>query len=417
MNNITPDMARAELARRELMRRRSLNQESENPDIQLSMIQQKHPYLVKLAESLSGNKALESAGNIAGHFNRAVEGTGLPSVAKGFLGTGIEAGRGLANLIPGINVPKQDYAELNVNPYVGQGAEILGEGLAGFPLYKGYQGTKALLEAIPYAKNLPQAARSLLVGTSAGAALSPENRVAGGVLGGAAEAVPLAANAIKNLKPNAFKAIQEGYDTKLKKLTGMFEDVGKDVAQKGIKQIKVPNSFFAELEEIGPQSKTFKRFVNNAKKGSYEDLRKLNTELFKRGTKYSSSPFPSDVERAEDIFAQRDTLNNIISKALHHSGLEESAHKLSKAMGGYKSLKDTYTANPRIAKLVGPNRLIPSKSTVLKENSEFMKNLKMQHPEIDKQLKYESNLKKALGVAGGITALGGVKPILQYIKE
>ena len=400
-------------------------------------------HLINPIKGAQGRNTLETAGNLADLLiNKPIEATGLPSFARGAFQGGENIIRGVGNIpadiaeysghkinpiqVPGLGqiypIPKTEFPRPeNVNPYVEEGAEAAGSLLGLGGINKIYQGTKAGINALPYSKKIPEFARNILAGTATGATVSPDNRQLGAGLGAvastASEAIPAALNKINELKPKAFEAIQKGYDVKLKNLNNMFRSVEQDVEKAGIKQIKLPESFFDELDEIAPQSKTFKRFVAKAKQGGYKELRKLNTELFKRGTKYSSSPFPSDVEKAEDMFHARDTLNDVISKALKHVGLDESVATLNKAKSGYKSLQDTYHANSTISKLVGTNRLVPRKSTILSENSEYMKNLKMHHPEIEKQLKYEKNLRNALKVAGGITALGSIKPILHYLND
>lgn len=165
---------------------------------QLAQLKKQHPLMYKLAEKLQGSQTLEKAGNIAGHFNNAVEGTGLPSLAKGFFGTGIDMGRGIANLIPGVNIPKQQYKELNVNPYAGEGAETIGSLGMGLPAYRGYQAAKKGVEALPYAKKIPELIRNVLAGSGVGAAISPDNRGLGAALGGGAETVPFAIRGAKN---------------------------------------------------------------------------------------------------------------------------------------------------------------------------------------------------------------------------
>ncbi len=165
---------------------------------QLKQMQQKHPLIYKLAEKLQGSKGLSKAGDIAGHFNKIVEGTGLPSAAKGFLGTGIEMGRGLANLIPGVNVPKQEMPELNVNPYVKDIGETVGSLGMGLPAYKGYQAAKKGIEAIPHAGKIPELLRNLIAGGATGAAISPEHRGMGASIGSAAELAPAAWQGTKN---------------------------------------------------------------------------------------------------------------------------------------------------------------------------------------------------------------------------
>lgn len=165
---------------------------------QLDALKKEHPLMYKLAEHFQGSPTLEKLGDAAGHFNNAVEGTGLPSLAKGFYGTGINMGRGLANLIPGVNIPEQQYKELNVNPYVGQGAETIGSLGMGLPVYRGYQAAKKGLEAIPHMTKIPELIRNILAGSGVGAAISPDHRGLGAALGGAAETVPFAVSGAKN---------------------------------------------------------------------------------------------------------------------------------------------------------------------------------------------------------------------------
>lgn len=379
-------------------------------------MRQQHPFLTKLAEYAKDIPGLETAGNLAGRFNRIVEGTGLPSAARGLFEPGIEMGRGIANLIPGINIQKQQLPELNVNPLVDIGAQTAGSLAIMSPLFKGYQAAKSGIGGLPYLRNIPEAARNIGLAGLFGSATSPDNRKLGGVIGAGAEAVPAIAQKIMSLKPDAYKAIQEGYDTKLKRLGNMFESVEKDVAKKGIKQIKLPEQLFDEIEQVGPQSKIFKKFLEKAKGGSYKDLRKLNTELFKRGQKYSSSIFPSDVERGEDMFAARNQLNDVISKALDSVGLNESADKLRKAMGGYKNLAETYHSHPTISKLVGPSRKIPQKSGVLREQSTEINRLRAMHPEIKKQQDFEKKLRAAAAI-GGLGVVGGGLHAVNVLRD
>ena len=164
----------------------------------LDELKKQHPLMYKIAEHFQNSPGLEKAGNIAGHVKNIVEGTGLPSAAKGFFETGINAGRGIANLIPGVKIPEQKYNELNVNPYVGQGAETVGSLGMGLPLYRGYQGIKSGISSLPHAQKIPEIIRSMIAGGTLGSAISPEHRGLGGALGVGAELVPAAIQGTKN---------------------------------------------------------------------------------------------------------------------------------------------------------------------------------------------------------------------------
>jgi len=165
----------------------------------LEQVKKTHPLIYKLAEKLQGNPNIQKAADIAGHFNNAVEGTGLPSAAKGFFETGENIGRGVANLIPGVNIPQQSHKQLNVNPYVGEAAETIGSLGMGLPVYRGYQAATKGLESLPYAKKIPELLRKLIAGGATGAAISPDNRSLGAGLGTGAELVPAALQGGKNL--------------------------------------------------------------------------------------------------------------------------------------------------------------------------------------------------------------------------
>lgn len=146
-----------------------------------------HPLLYKLAEHLQGNPLLSKAGHVAELFNRDVEQTGLPSMAKGFFGTGINMGRGLANLIPGVNIQEQQYPQLNIGPRQERIAEFLGSMGMGAPAFKGYQAAKEGINMIPGASHIPEIIKSMTAGGAVGSALSPDNRGLGGALGAGLE--------------------------------------------------------------------------------------------------------------------------------------------------------------------------------------------------------------------------------------
>jgi hypothetical protein len=189
-----------------------------NEQGQLDALKKQHPLMYKLAEYLQGSPALEKAGNIAGHINNIVEGTGLPSLSKGFYGTGLDIARGIGNIPADIleatghkvnpikapwlgqvyPIPKQQYKELNVNPYVGEGMETIGSLGMGLPVYRGYQAVKKGIEALPFVKKIPELIRNVLAGSGVGAAISPDNRGLGAALGGGAETVPFAIRGAKN---------------------------------------------------------------------------------------------------------------------------------------------------------------------------------------------------------------------------
>jgi hypothetical protein len=374
-------------------------------------IQQKHPYLSRISEALQGMPGLETAGNAAGKFNEIVQGTGLPNAAKGFFETSANAIRGVGNLIPGVNIPEQRTQTIpEINPLVQNIAEFGGGLLTAYPTAGIYKAAEKATKLTPYLKKAPETIQKILAGGVTGAAVSPDERLGGALIGGgltaAGEAPGLAKKAIEKVMPtNPYKVIQQGYDKKKEAASKLFEAVGKDVKKSDVK-IELPKNLISEILELGPKTKTFKSFVKKAEEGNYESLRKLNTELFHRGEKKAASLMGSDNDLAEMIFEKRDELNKSIIDSLKQKGMTDQAKDLQKARNQWKSLQDTYHSNNAISKLVGKNREVPANLNLLKKDATDINKLKKMHPEIEKYLKLQKNVKRA-GTGLGLAGIGG----------
>lgn len=369
--------------------------------------QKQHPILYKLAEMLQGNKTLEKAGNIAGKFNQAVEGTGLPNLAKGGFESSANLIRGIGNLIPGVNIPEQHGQEIpETNPMIQRGAELAGNLIGGVPAVKGYQGLQKLSGKLPYLKNAPSAIQNILAGAGTGAAVSPDNRAMGGIVGGVTSAIPEAIKAVKSLKPqNPFDVIQKGYDKKSQAISKQFENAANQVVERGVKKIPIRNKLISEIKELGPKTKHFNSFVDKAKSGDFGALRKLQTELYHRAERYRSSPLGSEQDLADAILESRKEINESIAGHLEKKGHKDIASDIKKSMSQWRNLEETYHSHPKISKLVGENRLVPESTKVLNENSTSMNRLRKAHPEIEQHKNWERNKKLItgllLGVGGG----------------
>ena len=181
-------------------------------------------HFVDPIKATKGQNALETAGNLTNLLiNKPVEMTGLPSAARGFFQGGENLIRGIGNLpadvlppkgqhvqpinFPGTHqqiypIPKSEFpGPQGVNPYVQEAAETIGNIGGSLPIGKGYQGIKAGLEHIPFAK-IPELVKNLIAGGTTGAALAPDNRQLGAGLGLAAEGAGALGKGIKNFAAN-----------------------------------------------------------------------------------------------------------------------------------------------------------------------------------------------------------------------
>ncbi len=376
----------------------------------LGAIRQQHPYLSKISEQLAGNPAINTLGNLAGHFNKAFEGTGLPNAAKGFFESNAQLIRGVGNLIPGVNIPEQRGQDIpETNPMIQQAGEVLGGFGGASPAYKGYQALEKGAKSLPLLKNAPEALQKILAGVGAGSIASPDNRGEGAALGGIISTAGQASKMPKILQEmmpkNPYKVIQAGYDKKKESAAKLFQSAAREVNASGEK-ITLPKNLISQILKVGPKTESFANFVNKAKGGDFDALRELQAELFHRGERKMSSLMDSDKDLGELIFEKRDKVNDAIIDSLQKHGLHNAAEDLTKARGKWKNLQDVYHSNNAISKLVGPNREVPSSLSHLKKDAEDINLLKQNHPEIEKYLKFHKNAKR-IGTALGAAGIGG----------
>ncbi len=380
-----------------------------------------HPFIKALGEHLGKIPGLSTAARYAqGTINEPIEAIGLPHAARGFIQGGENLIRGVGNLIPGINIPSSHFNEMPIGNgennilqqlmgYGGEAASI------GGPAMKIAQGTNKAL----WTFKIPSYLQKILSGSTAGAIVSPDSRKEGALLGGAVSSLPelskpiqKISNKVKSLLPkNPFEAIQQGYDKKLNQFGSMFEEASKEAKQAGVDKIPLHADLIKQVKELGPKSKEFTSLLDKAKNGDYDAVRKLQTELFHRGTSYKNSLLPSDRDYGDLILEARDEINDTLHSHLRANGLDSTADKLQEAMAGWKDLINTYHSNNLISKLVGNNREVPDSLKVLKKEAVDINKLKKAHPEIQKMLDFEKKKMMAGGALGALGIGGGIKKL------
>jgi len=242
---------------------------------------------------------------------------------------------------------------------------------------------------------------SILRGIPKGAALGPLSKLAPYVSSGLSKA------AGKVIPEGPYHFIQKAYDKKEKALSNIFSDVSKQANEANIK-INLPKNLINEIKKSGPKTEKFNTFVDKSKAGNYDSLRKLQSELFTRGKNYSKSQLASENDFGAHLFEQRAKLNDAIIKSLENAGRPDLAGKLTEARHGWKNLEELYHSNPTISKLIGDEREVPLTFNTLRKESSYIKNLKEEHPEIDKKLKM---IRRAQQISAAIAGLG-IKKIL-----
>lgn len=256
---------------------------------QYAAIKQQHPYLAKLSEALQSypeiNKAIEATAPYAEHFNRAVQGTGLPNLSKGFfkggetavrlLGDLAQTGAGPKAMLPATNISSAEIPV--VNPHIQQGAEITGE-IA--PFLSSPSGARAVVNAagdLPLTRNM--AARAL------------------------------------NESREFAKAREIG-------------DLGVD------------KELIQDMKQFLPDTKPYRDLLKKAMKGDYESLFKLQSDVGKRAPGFLKSLLSfAERDYGKEALASRGRLIDAMREGLAESGHKDIADLMQHGQNRYRQYK------------------------------------------------------------------------------
>lgn len=243
---------------------------------------------------------------------------------------------------------------------------------------------------------------------------------AGGLAG---QAIPSALGGISKsvvgLKPRAAADIlQKSYKSTDEALKNAFSSIGKEAEETGINKIKMPSKLLKQISKLGPETKSFKELMNEARSGDYKDLRKLQSELWQRANKAKSSESIAENDLGDKLHELRDEVNTRIAKHFGNKGRQDLADKLYDTMGGYKDLQKTFHSHPTISKLVSEERKVPKNLiSTLQSDSAAMDRLRTEHPELTKALKKESVRQKAIKTGKAIGFGGAAYELLHALLK
>lgn len=231
------------------------------------------------------------------------------------------------------------------------------------------------------------------------------------------------------------KSIQKSHDVLEGKAKDIFTNVGKEAVKRNVDVVPVRQNLIADIADhpLMPKSEKMSDILNKAHSGDYEGLRNLQSEMWQRATKANKSPLVSESNAADSLFELRDEINNSIKNNFINTGHADLANELTKGIGYYKKLMDTYfhkKTPAAIKNLVHPeSRKIPKNiMNVLSEESIPMERVKSENPfAANNLLKHEikqkalNNLKLLGKSTVGLGALGGLlyggKSIYDLIKN
>jgi hypothetical protein len=238
--------------------------------------------------------------------------------------------------------------------------------------------------------------------------------------------LPSTFNAFRYINPKSTaKNIQYAHDILENQAVKGFNDVSDEVNKREINQIPIDESIIENARGYYPKTKQANSLINQAKTGNYNSLRKLQSDLWTRGTKLIGSDSDIDIMKGEEMLDIRDDINNEISNHLIGTGNEDLNSLLNQSRNDFYKLRDIYYSpyiDKRITKLVNPNiRKIPNNiMDIISEDSKPMQKFRDFHSGIENDISgYNAqqnalNIMKKLGLIGS-SSLGGAG--LYYLAE
>jgi hypothetical protein len=221
------------------------------------------------------------------------------------------------------------------------------------------------------------------------------------------------------------EAIQKPHDVLEQGAHELYGQVREAIKKRGVKT-PISEELIEQVKEHFPKNaRSYQELLEKAKQGDYEAIHKIQSSLYKKGTKALSSDDLAIENQGEDILDLREKINETVNDNLIKEGHLDIAHVLSQGKKLYSDLQKTYYDKllPKaVGKLVHPEtRLIPKNlKEVFEQESVPMKRFLKRHPDVSKHakgLKEKEAAMKALrklawGAAGAGAGVAGTRAVI-----
>jgi len=407
--------------------------------------------------------ALNTAGNIAEHINRIVQGTGLPAASRGALSGLTAPGRFAADAANfGIQMTGREPSKFlekigaplptsprgatpripftNIEIPLAPSAEIVGDiggsAVSGGPIFK------TLMKGAEAAR-IPGLISKPIAGAITGASLSPENPMTGAAVGSVlpaatkvsktiSEDLPLVWNTLTTeQKPlEAFNKMLKGHDTLDYQSKALYKEANRLANTKDLKPIKIQDKILDVAEKHLEPDADYLNLIKKAKDGDYDALHKVQSDMGKKATSIYSNPNSNyaDREKADALVKARNLLNDQMQERIIQQGHHDLAAIRGQASKLYADKMQTYfnkNLKPTVRNIFTEGkRLRPGQTDLdllkpFMERSDAMEALLGQHPEMREEVelarakqaainKLRPFMKaaKATGLGGGVLKIG-----------
>ncbi len=237
------------------------------------------------------------------------------------------------------------------------------------------------------------------------------------VFKGVGEAGKLGFAALKRT-PTARKAadvIQQSHEVAHKFATQPLNAAEKEAATVN-KPIRLSNKILAAAEDALSNTKANKTLIDNAKKGDYKSVFKLQSDLWKRGNSFASKQTQAEIDRGHEIFDLRDALLKGMKTHYDYLGKKDISKNLTEGQNRFKEFADVYLSNPTVAKLVGKEKVVPKNLlSKLESDTAYFNRLKNEIPSIGKMLELQQSKRKLKNAVKVSASLGHGGALIKYL--
>lgn len=210
----------------------------------------------------------------------------------------------------------------------------------------------------------------------------------GGIGPGMAISGGLARGSVIPTKNSLIQSILKPHDALERAAAEKFQHVSGEVSKRGSSNMAINPNEIENLKQYFDKTRQSNKLLNDAKTGDYDALRKLQSDLYKKGKKNLQSDLETDRMRGAEMLEKRNDINSDISDSLRMQGHHDLADVLDAAKQDYSTLQKIYY-NPNLPnallKMVDKEtRKIPENiAQILQEQSKPMNAFKAFHPELE----------------------------------
>ena len=210
----------------------------------------------------------------------------------------------------------------------------------------------------------------------------------------------------------AADVIQKSHEAAHKVATAPLEEAKKLAYERNIGPIRINPKLLDDVPKILGKDEATTRLLNKARKGDYEALDNLQSDVRREGRTLLASDNHADRLLGKDAHTLADNIIGGIKVHAQYKGHGDIAELLTQGKKNFANFAKIYLENPTINRLVGKEKIVPKNLiSKLESDTAYFNKLKEEIPSIGKMLelqKSKKNLKKAAKYATNLGKLGAI---------